>query len=139
MLNFFFSRNCFMVSLMEALGLAGLCVLGYQLAHNKLSLLQVILISLVLIQYLFIRFCSLWPWYPSKARSLGIGLQFAKAIITTSYILACTTWLFFFTGSVVPLIIAIVLLLLTAHVNIILLYLHFKDRDPTPVNLYSHS
>jgi hypothetical protein len=126
-----------MVRLMEALGLTGLGVIVYQLSRQELTLLPLVLLGLVILEYLFIRFCSLWRWYPSKSRSLGIGLQFAKAIITTSYVLAFTTWLFIFTRSVVPLIVAIFLLLLTAHVNVILLYLHCKDRDPTPVNLYS--
>ena len=137
MLKFFFSRNCFMVRLMEGLGVAGLGVILWQYFAGRLSLACSVLVLIICFIYLFTRFCTIWSWYPNLARNFGIGLQFQKAMISTSYTLAIMTWLFIFFTNIIWLLIAVFFLVLTVHVNIILLYLHFKDQDKTAPNAYS--
>ncbi len=126
-----------MVRLMEAIGVLGLGVIIWLYFAEKLSLIASLLTLIIAAIYLFIRFCTLWDWYPNKVRYLGIGLQFQKALISTGYSLAIMTWLFILTQSLIPLFLALFFLLLTVHVNIILLYLHFKDQDQTAPNTYS--
>ena len=59
-------------------------------------------------------------------------------MIPTSYILALTSGLGFWTGSTLGLWIAIPLMGIMLYVNATLLYLHIKDKNKTPVNYYSH-
>ncbi len=86
---------------------------------------------------LFLRFCATKRWYPNAKRYEGIELQFKKAMIPTSYMMALTSSVGYFTGSTFLLWPVIILIGIIAHVNVILLYLHFKDKSTTPVNYYS--
>jgi Ca2+/Na+ antiporter len=137
MLRFFFHRYSPMVRLMELIGFAGIVFVSWQFFAGRLSILESIFLILILIGYLFLRFCTMRRWYKAVSRSHGIGLQFEKAMVPSGYILAVMMWLFVILKS--PAILAIVAFLLAviAHVNIILLALHFKDRDKTPVNSFS--
>ena len=137
MLHFFFNRYSPIVRLMEFIGITGVAFASWKLFAGRLSLFQSVLLIIVLIEYLFLRFCMMRRWHPSASRSHGIGLQFEKALVPAGYILAVMMWLFVLTKSTVLLATAASLLAVIAHVNFILLYLHFKDRDRTPVNIYS--
>ena len=137
MLTFFFHRHCFMVRLMEFIGFAGIAFASWQFFAGRLSVLESILLIIILIEYLFLRFCMLRRWYKTLSSSHGIGLQFEKAMVPTAYILAVMMWIFVILKSPAILAIAAFLLAVIAHVNIILIVLHFKDRDRTTVNSFS--
>ncbi len=125
-----------MVRLMETIGLAGILCISWLAFKDRLTSLQLILFVAIVAMYAFLRFCMMWRWYRAASRSAGIALQFEKALVPTSYILAVMLWLFVVSGNSIVLAIAAFLVAVVAHVNVILLYLHFKDRDRTPVNSY---
>lgn len=137
MLKIFFNRYSPVVRLMEFIGLVGIAFVSWQLFAGRLSILESIFLILILIEYLFLRFCMMWRWYPDVPRSCGIGLQFEKAMVPAGYILAIMLWLFMLVKSSAILAVVVFLLAVITHVNIILLYLHFKDRDRTTVNSFS--
>lgn len=129
MLKFFFDRFSKVVLLMEILGVAW--TLGW--ITRDPSFLLMIYVA----EYLFLRFCATKRWYRDANRYEGIELQFKKALIPTSYILALVSGVGFFTHSTVLLWMAIPLLGIILHVNILLLYLHHKDSNTTPINFFS--
>lgn len=105
------------------------------------------LFALLLIQYLFVRGCDLYPWYPRwetpedfSDRQVGIRVHFLKALVPTSYILAVTSftcllgvdWLSF-----VIVLLADLLLFVVSGVNGILIWFHCHDKEPLPVNYFS--
>lgn len=137
MLKFLFHRESFMVRLMEIIGLAGMGFIFWQIFRDKLTALQIIFFAVIVMEYLFLRFCTTWQWYAQKGHEKGIRLHFLKALVPTSYILTVTTWLFAWLNETFILIISIILLAVVCHVNIILIVLHFKDRDPLPTNFFS--
>jgi hypothetical protein len=122
---------------MEAAGLLGLCALIWLIFSRQLTSAQIILLSIVFLEYLFVKFCASWSWYPKKIKSLGITIHFEKAMVPTSYLLAIMTWSFFFARGYAILIAALIILIIIVHVNVILLALHRKDRDETPPNYFS--
>lgn len=126
-----------MVLAMEALGLLLFAIAAVRIWGGNASLPARILITFVLLEYAFIRFCAIRRWYKGAPRWSGIELQFKKALVPTSYILAIIGLILLPFPSAVPLAIAALLLAVVAHVNVILLYFHARDRDPTPVNFYS--
>ncbi|OGQ43139.1 MAG: hypothetical protein A3I70_00540 [Deltaproteobacteria bacterium RIFCSPLOWO2_02_FULL_44_34] len=135
MLKFFFDRFSKVVYTLEVLGV--LLTAAWVTHWTSFSPLTKVLVVIYVTEYLFLRFCTSKRWYQNAKRYEGIELQFKKAIIPTSYILAITSGVGYFTNSTVLLWIAIVLLAVLLHVNVILLYLHSKDKNPTPVNYYS--
>ena len=138
MIRFLFNRYSFMVRLMEAIGLAGMCVILVLLIMGKLTPFQTILFIIIIFEYAFLRLCTFWPFYPKNTLSTqGIGLQFLKAMVPTGYILAVIFWLFVLFRQGALLFVAAALLVVILHVNIILIYLHFKDTDTAPVNSFS--
>lgn len=138
MIRFLFNRYSFMVRLMEWVGLAGMCVIFILLLLGKLTRFQAIVFFVIIFEYAFLRFCTFRRWYPGDVLSTnGIGLQFLKAMVPTGYILAITSWLFVLMRHGALLFIAAALIAVIAHVNVILIYLHFKDSDTTPVNSFS--
>ncbi len=138
MLRFFFNRYSPMVRLMELIGVAAIALIIWRMSGGSLTFAQKLLFYAILLEYAFLRFCTFWRWYPeSTPGTYGIGLQFLKAIIPTGYILAVMMWLFVLTESSAVLVITLFLLSVIAHVNVILIYLHFKDGDKTPVNRFS--
>jgi len=126
-----------MVRLMELTGVAGLAMLLWKVFHSNMVMLWKIFLIIIAVEYLFVRFCSIWRWYDIKDRSFGIGLQFEKALVPTGYILTIASLWFLLKPSIIPLIIACALFVLIIHVNVILLSLHFKDDDKTPANFYT--
>ena len=96
-----------------------------------------IFLGLYLFEYLFLRLCTTVRWHPRARRYEGIELQFKKGMIPTSYLMALTSAVGFFAGSTLLLWPAVVLIGIIAHVNVILLYLHFKDKNATPINYFS--
>jgi len=130
MLHFFFNRFSKIVVLMEIAGLIGALFIGRRFIAGHLTTTHIIFFVALLAEYSFLRFCALKRWYTNAVSSAGIGLHFKKAMVPTNYILACSTWCYLLTKSAIPLIVACALLLVVCHVNVILLGLHLKNRDP---------
>lgn len=138
MLKFFFDRFSKVVYMMEALGVALTLAWLYKRVEPPSSLLTKILLFLFIAEYLGLRFCASVHWHKNAARYEGIELHFKKAMIPTAYILAFVSGMGFFAGFTLWLWPGILLLGILLHANIILLYLHFKDKNKTPVNYYSN-
>ena len=137
MLSLFFNRFSRVVVVMEAVGLLCLAHAGVRLMAGEGSTAAKILFPVVLLLYAFIRFCASRPWYRDAPRWSGIELQFKKGMVPTAYALAVTGLLLTVWLSAVPLAVAAFLLAVVAHVNVILLFFHARDRDPTPVNFFT--
>ena len=135
MLKFFFDRFSKVVYTLEVLGV--LLTLAWSTHWTSFSLLTKVLVVIYAAEYLFLRFCASVRWYRNAKRYEGIELQFKKAMIPTSYILSLTSGIGYFTNSTITLWAAILLLAVLFHVNVILLFLHYKDKNTTPVNYYS--
>ena len=122
---------------MEILGL--IFTLGWllKLVHAPNAAWTKILFAVYIAEYLFLRFCDTKRWHPAAKRYEGIELHFRKIMIPTSYILALTSGIGFFTGSGILLWLAIPLLGIMFYVNATILYLHGKDKNSTPINYFS--
>lgn len=138
MLSFFFHRFSTMVLLMEGFGVIGMALAAVRIVDGA-SVLSQTLLALVLCEYAFIRFCASRRWYRDAPRWSGIELQFKKALVPTSYAMAIAGPLALLLPPAIPLFAAALLLAIVAHVNIILLFFHVRDHDPTPVNFFSRS
>ena len=95
------------------------------------------LIAATAFLYAFIRFCAGVRWYKDAPRYSGIELQFKKAMVPTGYAMALMGLWLSLLPSIAPLVILIAALAVVAHVNVILITFHLRDRDRTPVNHYS--
>jgi hypothetical protein len=102
--------------------------------HSPATAVALILTALL---YVFLRWCASKRWYDNAPRSAGIELQFCKSMTATAYILTIAGVWFRIAPGVAPYAIAVLLLAVLAHVNAILITLHRRDRDPTPVNAFS--
>jgi hypothetical protein len=137
MLSFFFNRHSKTVRVMEFAGIVLMAIAGMRaIACGKT--IPIAIFSLIALEYAFIRICSSRRWYANAPRESGIELQFIKAIVPTSYILVVMGIAAIILPPAIPLAIAALLIAVVAHVNIILLYFHRRDRDPTPVNYFSN-
>lgn len=127
-----------MVPIMEGIGilLMHAAMLKMFLSKN-VPPMTITLFVLVLAEYVFIRYCATRRWYKNAPRYSGIELQFKKSMVPTSYIMPALWITFIPTLSPVPLAAAVLVLAFIAHVNIILLHLHSRDKDPMPVNYLS--
>lgn len=149
MLKLFFSKESPIVYAMEAVGVVSLFVLLAKRWWGGRAAITQVLFVVYIAEYIFLRFCTTWKWYktaPSPHRPIassrsitypGIVSQFKYAMVPASYILVITNvWLL--SGLPSPMLYFSTLLLAAiTHVNVILLYLHFKDSDPTPANYYT--
>ena len=136
MLKFFFNRNSKMITLMETWGLLLTFGWFYRLIPTDQRLTK-IGIGIYFLEYLFLKVCALFHWHKEAKRFEGIELHFKKGLIPTAYLMALTSTIGFLTGSEFLLWFSILLLGIIAHVNVILLYLHCKDKNKTPINYFS--
>lgn len=137
MLKFFFNRFSKMVLAAEILGMA--FTLGWilKLVHTPNAAGTKIFFAVYIAEYLFLRFCDTKRWHPAAKRYDGLELHFRKIMIPTSYILALTSGVGFFTGSGILLWLAIPFMGVMFYANATLLYLHRKDKNKTPINYFS--
>lgn len=137
MIKLLFGRFSIAVKIAEACGIALMFFALVRCYRLNRSVTSFALISSSIVLYAFIRYCTTRRWYKEVALYSGIEVQFRKALVPTGYTMAiCAAWYLLF-PSVIPLIIAAAFLIVIAHVNIILLYFHLRDKDETPVNFYS--
>lgn len=99
-------------------------------------------------EYIFLRFCDSFPWYPlserpaGRGQKIGIEVHLQKSLVPASYILAIVAflqihpipYLSFFLAAF-----AFFLGLVLSSVNGILIYFHFRDKDPLPMNFFSNN
>ena len=137
MIRFFFHRFSKVVLVVEFLGALLFGAAAARALTQGCSHLQGILLAAVIALYLFLRFCATKRWYRDAPRWSGIELQFKKAMVPASYTLAVSGTWYWLSPSAWPLFIAAALLVVVAHVNVILLYLHRRDRGATPAGSYS--
>lgn len=134
MIKFFFNRFSRMVAIMEALGIVLICA-AFILSEK--GALAVVLLALIAALYAFIRYCAVKRWYRGVPRYFGIELQFKKALVPASYILAITGVCLLFFSGIFFLSVATFLLAVVAHVNVILICFHRRDADGLPPNFFS--
>jgi len=139
-----FNREGIVVRAAEVTGLLGTLRLVWERPFPE-SLPWILL----LLDYLFIRFCDLYPWYPRfetpagfRDRQVGIRVHFRKALVPTSFILSVAAatdligpgWF-----SSIGAIFANLCMLVVVSVNLILIRFHLRDHSPLPVNYFSHN
>lgn len=137
----------------EILGILFLVLNILPFGKTKLGSINFILFIFL---YLFIRFLSVARWYGADGKNVlvpsgwvnpfssnenfeGIELQFKKAMVPTSYILPFFMFLLLIGAPAFILLFANILLLVIAHVAVILLYFHARDKEALPVNYYTHN
>lgn len=137
MIKLLFGRSSTAVKVMEGVGLilSPFALFRARLADEGAWHYGSIVAMLLI--YAFIRFCASVRWYKDVPRYSGIELQFKKALVPTGYIMAIALALYLIFGWLIFLIAGALLLAVVAHVDVILLYFHFRDRDTTPANFYS--
>ena len=137
MINLLFDRFSKVVLAMEIVGIPLMAMATVRLLLGRPSPLTSTLLALVIAEYAFIRYCASRRWYRSAPRWSGIEKHLKKALVPTSYIIAILGAALLFFPSALLLGIAAFLLAVVAHVNIILLYFHLRNKDETPANYYS--
>lgn len=137
MLRFFFHRFSARVLIAEAAGVFLLGLWAWRIWLRPDDPWHKGLLALVVLEYAFIRLCASRRWYRGAPRWSGIELQFKKAMVPTSYLLAVAGAALLFAPALPVLITAAALLGVVAHVNVILLVLHGRDRSELPVNAFS--
>ncbi len=137
MLTFFFHRNAVMVRLMEVLGLILATVGSVHLLAQNPSTANIIAVALVALLYVFLRICATKRFYRDAPHGSGIELQFTKAVVPLGYLLTLAGIWLLISPRALPLWIVAAIFIFLAHVNVILITLHHRDRDPTPVNAFS--
>ncbi len=137
MLRFLFHRFSPTVLALEGVGALLIGAAAARALIQGCGLPQGILLGAVIALYLFLRLCATKRWYRGCPRWSGIELQFKKALVPASYILAISGSWYWLSPSAWPLLIAAAMLAVVAHVNIILLFLHRRDRGTTPPGFYA--
>lgn len=136
-LRFFFHPKSLFPKLLEVLGLF---LLGGSLGISfggTTTACQDILLGIITMMTLFIWGCALKRWYPGSSRHEGIGKHFTNIVVALGYILTFSLGCFLLTKHALALIIGFFPVAFITYVNAMLLWLHAKDDDTTPVNFYS--
>lgn len=137
MIALLFNRHSTSVKVMEGVGVVLLPFALIRCRMTDAGIWHYALIAAIMLIYAFIRFCATVRWYKGVPRYSGIELQFKKALVPTGYTMAISFALYLIFGWLAFLIACAFVLAVVAHVNIILIYFHYRDPDRTPVNHYS--
>lgn len=137
MINLLFDRFSKVVLAAEIVGITLMAIATVRLLLGNPSTLTSTLLVVVIVEYIFIRYCASRRWHHNAPRWSGIEKHLKKALVPTSYIIAILGAALLFSPSALLLGIAAFLLAVVVHVNIILLYFHFRNKDDTPANYYS--
>lgn len=139
MINFFFDRNSKMVVLMDLLGLLLTIIFLFTKYSVVLSGASKVAFWIYIALYLFIRICALIRWHKDSVKGEGVEQQFARAMVPTAYALTINGFCLLAFKTALMIYVSVFVLALVAHVNIILIYLFFKDTDKRPANYFSHN
>lgn len=140
MLSFLFNRNGRFAAALEVLGVLGyLWLLFFGWFASSGTLTRAVFL-IYLLCYLINRFISLYPWYGRGAgKDAGICLHFRKMYVAGAYFVFLTNLLLVAGAPSIVLYPALALFAVELHISFILLYFHWKDKDPRPPNfLTSH-
>lgn len=141
-LKFFFNRKGGVVLGLNAVGWAlniwSLCRLPQEWSvrggYTGISFLVYLFLCLLITMIRFI------PWYGSDHRGHGIELHFEKTLVPLGYLMLATNAVYLSIKVSWPLITFFILLLLSIQaVNGILIYFHFRDKDPEPPSFLTRS
>lgn len=138
MLKLFFNKKSPVVYAAEAIGVALFVILIVDRWPSEKTIAQQVVFYIYIFEYLFIRLFASIKWYKNAERYEGIELQFKKAMVPASYIIAIFNLILLVNGPVFLLYIAIFLLTIFAHVNVILIYFYIKDKESLPINYFTH-
>ena len=158
MLKFFFNKESWAVYVTEGLGVLTLLALIVSWWPGGQAVIWQILFFLYVLEYLFIRFFSTFRWYDDDGRNTfrwqwiwdkkdvsaenkyeGIEVHLKKSMVPPSYILPLFNILLLAGAPGAILIFPVVFLTIIAHVNVILIYFHIKDKETLPVNFFTHN
>ena len=132
MLKFFFNRFSKVVYSMEIIGYILLVPATFIFFRDATGLFQKAIFIITFILFAFIKYCATARFYTNRPHYSGIERQFKMSMVPTSYIFALTCFLLVVSDSVTVLIVSSILLVLIAHVNVIFLYLNFRDTEDFP-------
>ncbi|MBI1909501.1 MAG: hypothetical protein HYS22_04970 [Deltaproteobacteria bacterium] len=137
MLRFFFNRSSGFVRFLETLGVVEAVIL-LQLFHWREGLtVPEWLFLFLLFQSLLMKVCDLIHWYPEPQRTIGIEVHFKKAMVAIAYILSLSSS-FILAGIFLPAVIIGNLSMMVFTVgNVVLLWLHFHDKEELPINWFT--
>jgi bacteriorhodopsin len=138
MMKFLINYRSRFVDVVEVLGIIGLATIAWRAIALETGWLTWIFYAIVIIEYAFIRYCATTRWYDDAERFEGVELQFRKAMIPTAYLLCLGSIIFQISPSATILIALAILFAIIAHVNVILIHLHRRDKDSLPPNYFSH-
>lgn len=137
MLKLLFNRFSKIAMVVEWLGIVFTIGWLKQIAHQPTSLTTKIALGVYIGLYLFMRFCTIKRWHKGVKRYSGIEGHFKRIMVGISYALASVSGIGYSTGSTLLLWPGILVIGALAHVNIILLWLHYQDKTTTPINFFS--
>lgn len=137
MIAFLFNHRSPTLYAVEALGIIGLIAMAWRMSVKDFGWLGWLLFAIIVAIYAFIRFCTTVRWYRDANRYEGIELQFKKAMSPTVYVILLGSILFQIFPSSIELAILLFMLIVIGHVNVILLYLHYRDKQELPINYFT--
>lgn len=144
MLRLFFHRDAYLVRLMETLGVVGLLgFLGGTRHWHDWHGLEIGITAFCVVNYLILRYCGSRHWYP-RVRGIrypqaqyGIEIHMKKLMVFNAYAIALTAAWLWLSHWPLPLLLLNIAWGFNAVLHGILLYFHFTDRSPTPINMFS--
>jgi hypothetical protein len=147
MFQVLFGRHSPLIRILEVSGLilVGLIVF-FKSAAVLYSPALVLLFSIMIAQYIFLRFCHLYNWYKKDRthfddppRYLGIEVHFLKAMVPSSYVFFFANLLLFLGFSYFSMLTANLFLAAIVLLNGLLIFYHIKDDDSLPVNYFTQN
>ncbi len=145
-LKILFHRASPIVRVMEILGVFFSCVSFWR--HREAFDLRMFFFVAFFLQYVFIRACDWVPWYPlserpgGKDQKIGIEVHLQKSLVPASYMLAIVAFLQVWPIPFLSCFLTITAFLLAttlSTVNGILIFFHWRDKDPLPINFFSNN
>lgn len=135
MLGFFFNRKSKFITALEIIGIIGFLWLIFSGWFFRQTAITKIFFAVYLLGYILIRFCASFKWYgKSQNREAGIQLHFKKTLVAASYIIFLANLITLFGITNISIYVSVVFFVMILHLNAILLYFHWKDRDETAPN-----
>lgn len=132
MLKLFFDRNSKIAASVEILGV--LFTIAWAFRHPPK-----ILFGVYVTEYLALRFYATFRWHPNAKRHEGLELHFKKILIAVVYLLAISSGIGFWKGYTFMVWFSLPVFTFILYVNTTLITLHFKDKNKTPINYFSHA
>ena len=146
MLKLLFGRRSPVVLGVELLGLGATTLCTTTQSGAGTHRVTLVLYCLVLVQYLCVRLCYLYPWYRGERRqypcpkgNLGIEVHLLKSLVPASYILLGASLLFYLGFELLAATLGNLFLLPVVLVNFILISFHLRDQETLPINYFTHN